>query len=359
MAKQKNEKTAKKIKQKLIEIKKRPLNPFSKSCDKISTPKVEFISSLVAERDKTSVNLALISLPTPENYKWKICSILEKKYNSIDHDACRRQLISYPTQTAENLMKNYEYALKIALKKLKANIVCINELGFPSYSLKPWKKAINLTKRLAEEYNSLIIAGSSHDSRTMYNSGHLFYPGCKPSGTHYHKQVSATREHECVNTPAERKTLYTNVFGLRLAILICLDLADYSTVASIVKLQDAIDLLLIPCYSTSFDSFKRIAICASAAMPGMVALVNCYREGELSSYFYSIDKPITKKPDQIKVLLKKPDQIKVLPRNRGEIRLYKIRIKPFRKSKLEQQDRCDDSLKWLFGLEDQKLRSNS
>ncbi|MFC1864736.1 hypothetical protein ACFLYG_02800 [Chloroflexota bacterium] len=76
------------------------------------------------------------------------------------------------------------------MKDMNAHVACVNELGFPACDCIPLERADKWTREKAEEYGSLIIAGTCHDGRTWYNTGYLYYPDCPPFGYPFHKQVS-------------------------------------------------------------------------------------------------------------------------------------------------------------------------
>lgn len=324
-------------------------NPFSKASTKVSSAWNVRIPSLeTLPRPKRKVRLAFVSLPAFENIQKKTYSTMSDEHplTDVDHTACKRRLVNCSDEIAKVLARQYRCAVSLALKKYKANIVCVNELGFPATEEGPLRSEIEETKQLAEQCQALIIAGSAHDSRTFYNTGHLYYPGCATSGVHYyHKQVSANREDEFVSIPSERRTIVTQVFNLKVAVIICLDIADYSTVAGVVKLGDAIDLLLVPAYTKWIEPLEKVAAAASAAMPGMVALVNYYKPGKTPSYLYrfgSIDSGLKK--------------VNHTPSDHGRIHLYDINVASFHKEKMDMQERVDERLTWLFGLKAVKLR---
>lgn len=323
----------------LEETYNRRKNPFSETCKKISSIDTVPIKSL-RKNAKRNIRLAFISFPVLQNEKVKCFNTLKDKTSieNIDCQACERQLIVSSNESIETVAKQYYNAVSLALKKHKANIVCINELGFPATEQGPYKDSIEATKKLAQEHEALIIAGSAHDSRTYYNTGHIYHPDSDVY--YYHKQVSAVHLNELVSTPSKRKTIYTHAFGLRIAVIICLDIADYSTVAGIVRLGNEIDMILVPAYTDKIEPLEEVAIDTSAAMPGMVALINHQAAGKRSSYLYRFGK-IDSKLREIK-----------LPDNGGVLNIYDINVEAFHneKYKKSEDEKQDQNLKWLFGL---------
>ncbi len=230
------------------------------------------------------------------------------------------------------------------MEELGAKIVCFNELSFPSWNQEPVKKAMDLTRKLATEHRCLIVAGSTHDRRTLYNTSHLFFPGCDPNGLAYHKQISATSIGELVSVPAKRQTICTRVFGLNVAVLICLDLADFSAVASVVKLAERVDVLLVPCYSEWMDSLNRVAKSASAALQGIVALVN-YRP------------PVPGAPCLVEEFGQPRSVDEAIELTSGGI-IHTVRIQPraLQQQKLEIKGGADERMEWLFGAQNLEPR---
>ncbi len=320
-------------------------NAFANMSSKINYTKMYHIDSCNSfPLKKDRVRLALISLPRPEKIHTEECSIVPKGTTFIDSDACNRRLVSYPDQDTKKLCEQYETTLTVSLINKRADIILYNELAFPATKQGPSGKILELSRDLANEYKSLIATGSYHDWRTFYNTGHLFYPGCKPSGLIYHKHVSAQATTELISIPANRHTLLVEAFGLRIAVVICLDVADFSSVASAVNLQDMLDLLLVPTYSPRMDSLRAVASDISEAIPGMVVLTNYYQEIVNSSFLYCFGK------------LMKPTEITELPNNNGCISLYDLDITSYRLEKFARQDRCDARLKWLFDTEGIRIR---
>ena len=122
----------------------------------------------------------------------------------------------------------------------------------------------------------LIVAGTSHDKRTYYNTGYIYHPDGNSS---FHKTLSAADMGELISAPAKRRVLSVKTLGLRVAVMICLDIADYATLASVIRAGEKVDLVLVPCYTTRFDKMVSVAKVASGALRGIVALVNANLPG--------------------------------------------------------------------------------
>lgn len=183
---------------------------------------------------------------------------------------------------------HYQNALTEALDVSAVDIVVVNELGIPASSTSPSAEFFRQTKLWAKKTYSLIIAGSFHDARTKYNTGYIFTPNSPSNGYAFHKQVSATDVKEYISVPPKRQSLIALAFGFKIGVIICLDLLDYSTVASLVDMRDAIDFILVPSHSDaeSMQSLGRVAKIASQAMPGGVGIINCYDGQSPSSTMY-------------------------------------------------------------------------
>jgi hypothetical protein len=321
------------------------LNPFSRTCDKVASARFVSVPDLAAEKEE--VHIALVSLPPFKDLQKAIreYSIVQSKDGrDVDVEACKRLLVGHSPQAAKQLAELYESALRVAIEDLGANVVCLNELSFPSWNQEPLRKASQLTRELARKHRCLVVAGSTHDRRTLYNTSCLFYPGCPATGTPYHKQISATSIGELVSVPARRQTLCTRAFGLNIAVLICLDLADFSAVASVVKLADRVDVLLVPCYSEWMDSLEKVARAASAALRGVVALVN-YRPTDLKAPCIVEEFGKPRSVDGTKVL------------GSGAV-IHSLRIKPrsLQQTKLEIKGDAMSRLEWLFGAQNLEAR---
>jgi len=263
-------------------------------------------------------------------------------------------MVRYDSAKARTLLSSYKWGVTEALGHLKANIVCVNELGFPSCRGEPYRRVIDFSRRKAEEHKAVIVAGSFHDARTRYNTGYIFFPEddmeVLAAGTPFHKQVSATevgkkdgglliRTGEYISIPPERASLNFKAYGLSISVIVCLDLMDYSAVANVVKLQDAVDILFIPSCSESTDAMNRMAKLVSRAMPGGVAIVNYFRKRQVTSTLHLFDRedeePCTR--------------VRNIPNNGGRIFVYDIHYAEFKKEKREKQNSLGYHTS-LFGL---------
>lgn len=324
-------------------------NPFSKTCDRVARVREYNIGSLKYPRDKDTIRLALVSLPEMDR---QTCLALQGNIAQdrgahicgLDSKACERIVYCFSEERAATALNLYREALDVAIGQQNADIVCFNELSFPAIESGPSRDAIHYIQRFAQAKGKLVIGGSAHDSRTLYNSGQLFYPtGDQPEASHifYHKQVSAIATKEYVSIPCLRSTPLVRAFGLRIAILICLDMADYSTVASLFKHGIEADLLIVPSYSFwTEDPLEKIAIDVSAAMPGIVAIVNRYRPPpKTSALIYKFGRP---NPER---------QIRQLPlaSGSGVVSLYDFHLRDFLDDRGEKQALRDRRLQALFG----------
>jgi len=281
-------------------ILKKPLNPFLRFCDRISFAEgVIDIESLFEK--KKIIKLALISLqiPLPKETKpfYTVdCNKVdinrdsrEEERHKVDRQACLRKFAHFSRKDSKYLLDQYESALTFAFKDVNVDIACVNELGFPSSNAKPLSRARVKAKELVKKYEGIIIVGTSHDILTRYNSGYIFYPGrqCGRYGAPFHKQVSAIQENEMISTPAQRNTLLFRAFGFRMGVLVCLDLCDFSTIASIIKSHgNSVDLLFVPACTESIDVMDKVAKIISVVIGGGVAITNRCNVGRPSTAMY-------------------------------------------------------------------------
>jgi hypothetical protein len=311
-------------------------NPIGETCSKISSPFASQVKTSLQE--KQQIKIALVSLEMPDFLeKAQQHSIVPgEKPRTIDAAACDRWLLHWNSKDMREMHDRFSIALQSAIDQHNADVVCINELGFPTSSAAySSRKAISAARKLASKNECLIVAGSSHDSRTCYNTGHLFFPDCPVYGMPYHKQVSATEVNEYISVPAKRISICINAFGLELCVLICLDLADYSTVASIVQAGDHIDFLLVPACTENVEALERVAKSVSAALPGGVAIVNRYFSTKNSSSLFLFGKQVTSTEV-------------IRSENYGEICLYQINSDDFHDQKRSLINSIDDKLLWFF-----------
>jgi hypothetical protein len=286
-------------------------NPFSIHCRKISKPwKIKYESSIV-HKPINNVRFALISLNKPGGESSED-NLLDKPLAStkgdripiqlnnrwgLELESCRRSLYLSRHKEAYRYLNLYRDAIQIALEQEKANIVCVNELGISADVNGPLPRFFKQVGRLVKDNAALVITGSHHDSRTRYNTGYIFYPGCPIYGQPFHKQVSATQGDigEYISVPAERQSKVIRAFRLNIAVITCLDIADYSTISSLVQLDDKLDFILVPSCSPRTESLEEIAKMVSGVLPGGVFIINEYRRGKKPAsfaYFFGSKDPI-------------------------------------------------------------------
>lgn len=306
-------------------------------------------------KKKGTVKLALVSMPdlgldAVDRDPSRQADIVEhwsarkKDLAAVDRDACRRVLVAMSPAFSETYAATYMEAVRCAAIDHRADIICFNELGFPTLGQQPRADALAFTEQHVQprddrDRGRLIVCGSFHDRRTLYNTGGLFFPGCTSQhGIPFHKQVSAVSVNERISLPPERVTPCVGVFGLRVAVLICLDLADFASVAAVVKAADWIDLVLVPCYTKWTDQLEKIAEAMSRAMPGMVAMVNYQRTGH--------EVVVSKFGEALSARRPRPQ-----PSGGAVIHTLMIRVDEFRNRKLQKQVdmTVSDRMEWLFG----------
>jgi hypothetical protein len=225
--------------------------------------------------DENPIRIALVSMPTFHFDIETRSSFPMQVALPAGFDAAwfERKLVAFRREISARMLDVFDQALRAAIAHAP-HVVCFNELGLPSEDMVPMIEAKKLAFDASRTHNMLIIAGSAHDGRSLYNTGYLFRPGGPPEGHTFHKMISAPAVGELVSVPALRRVIAVKFAKLSIATMICLDIADYALIASVVKVADDIDLLLVPCYTPKFEAMARIADVASKALPGVVALVN-------------------------------------------------------------------------------------
>ena len=248
-------------------------NPFFELAEKLCTPHVLNQTARIEGLPRPAdgiVRIALVSMPVLP-YSETDVRKPKKLRHGIEPSDVQRTLANFRRPDTTRMLTAYKEALQIALEQHKANIVCFNELGLPSREMVP-VDVQDLAAKMSRRHKALVIAGTAHDKVTMFNTGYLLHP---PAHTHaFHKYASAVTMNERIMTPAHRRVLIIDTLDLRIAVMICLDVVDYTTLASVMLAGDHVDVVLVPCYTERFQKMQDIAAVASKALPGVVALVN-------------------------------------------------------------------------------------
>jgi hypothetical protein len=340
--------------------KRKPRNPFATSWNHITTPLVLEPDPDISGAKNNTIRFAFVSSPPPtnddfettriplcfdckHNYTPAQCHLALTSPNSedrlscqkgLDTASCDRHLVKEGGFGPASKWDNYTHALAEALDKYRANVVCFNELGAPINPEGPSIRFFNHVRKLSKQWKALVVAGSFHDFRTKYNTGYLFTPNCPEEGWSFHKQTSAVELGERVSVPPFRRSVVIPAFGVRIGVVICLDIVDYSTVASLVSLADLIDFVLVPACSFETQALERAARIASQGMPGGVGIINFDRGRKYSSSLYVFGEEID------------PVESARLGGNSGWIDIYEITWDEFRNRKLSQDTPSD--VNWLF-----------
>ncbi len=319
-------------------------NPFSFTQHHVSSSQYIEIQSL-PKKGNNKVTIALISLPRLKIKLKKYQTVESNKLRNVDN-AIDRELVSYTKKQSNELLSAFKQSIKYAITKYHANILCINELGLPlnvsSKKNRVWQIAIDYAKQMAEDNTCLIFAGSAHDHATYLNTAHMFYPGCDKYGVSYHKQVSAHHEHELISVSPKRKSIHTIAFGLKIGFLTCLDIADYSAVTPLVKLDHKLDILLVPTYTTFVDTLIKAAHIICQAICGYVGFINYNfkNSDNLPSRLFRFGR----------VSSQRAYKSYEHPNSLFCIKIHQINTNDLRKLKTRHAGNINDKIKWLFGF---------
>jgi len=314
-------------------------NPYIKGSEKI-TKLVPFKTELSnSEFELENINLVSISLPEIQSQDLRLIE-------NGDPFPLNHCIADYSSDYRKLLYSEFKNAIDYAIDKYKANIICINELGMPTNKNGTGNnRAIQYARKIANKHKCLIIAGSNHSTAGYFNVGYIFYPGLDREGNDYRyflKNITAFQIGEKLFTPSERKIYHTKAFGLGISFLICLEIADYSSSASIAKNKDHIDLLLVPSYLRKYGPMENIAEKVSEACGG-VLLNNCFvnMQDFPSSRLYLYGEAASDK-DQVSQ--------KVLPGNKTKVVLRRINVKDFKKRKADKIQNLSRELCYLYDI---------
>jgi hypothetical protein len=246
-------------------------NPYILSAKKICQKK-EFITEL-KYKILPVINIVSISIKKPDVSDF------------IPHDnglkfPHQNIVYTYSKKYSQFILSEFKASLLKAVKDMKANIICVNELGMPlNKQGKMSTTAINFAKKIANDYKCLIFAGSIHTKESYLNQGFIFYPSIdqvsqEPYLT-YFKNISAVQVEEKLYTPADRKIFMTKAFGVGISTLICLELVDYSSAVTVATSDFDVDILLVPTFLDTYGVMEKVAKNLSYPV-GAVILTNYY-----------------------------------------------------------------------------------
>lgn len=227
-------------------------------------------SRSVQTKEPGTVRVALISLP---ELPLKIRRFSTSR-GAAKEDAATYSLATFTGPAATRLLATFKESVTTAVETMKADVVCVNELGFPSRYGKASRAAKRFTFGISRKLEALVVAGSAHHSDTRFNTGYLYYPGGPSEGIAFHKGSSAVNIGELIQTPSRHYIEAVDVFGLRIAVVFAWDLADFGVVNSLSRMYDDIHIILVPSYSAKTEKLTRVVRFASQAIPGVVAMVN-------------------------------------------------------------------------------------
>lgn len=338
------------------------INPFSHHNDKISAPQI--VKHVFGNQDQiasfSTIKLALISFEMTK-LKQHSCYSYSRTSNDIciDDDSIERNLFYHLDESRH--LDEYCKALDIAVLEHGANIVALNELGFPTSDQLPSSIANDHAVKLVQQKHCVIAAGSYHDSRTQFNSGHLYYFGDNQvNDVFYHKQVSAANLGELVSVPPDRHSIMVEAFGIRIAVVICLDMLDYSTMACLFDPAYYSNLILVPSFADNTTGMINAGKEFSEALPGIVAVLNKNtKNGEkYPGKILYFGREIVETSDANKIVANTqltpnstPSFVDISPPG-GDTRiiLFEIKMDEFLCEKHFYTSHYNPSFRWLFGI---------
>jgi predicted amidohydrolase len=315
-------------------------NPFSRLAENLCS--VAMIDEFEKLDRSKEIRLALVSMPVAE---YKLYDFYPRQIPAGTHeDDYKLTLAAF--DEPEKRLRAFKAGLELALRDLRANIVCVSELGLPSSDLIPMEEALRFAHAMSERHNALIVAGTAHDGRTRFNTGYVFHPGGPPDGWPFHKSFSAVTMEERIIAPAGRHVAVIETLGLKIATMICLDIGDYASLAAVMHVADHVDLLLVPCCTLKFEKMLDVARLASKALPGIVALVNCRLHDSYAG------------PRQIALFGKilEPERVDIRRagqgRNVAEVALFAFDSGKFQEQRTRLKTNPGKYVNWLFGNRD-------
>lgn len=294
-----------------------------------------------SEYRKDTVHLVSISLPA-------IPRDARKPKGNGENFPLEHKVMSYTRTFSDALFNEYKECLDIAVNELKADIICINELGMPLRADgRVRTEARVYAKKIADKHNCLIIGGSNHDVTNYLNIGYLIYPGRDlhhgKEFLEFYKNISAVQVSERIFTPSDRIILTTSAFGLGISFVICLELVDYATSALIAAKRETVDLLIVPTYvGAEFGIMAKVAQGLSQVIGG-VLLTNCYSNRDNPSSKLILNGNEFIRADEDKECYSSSIRSKVV--------LRRIDVRKLKSNKVESNKNLPDELKCLYSLD--------
>lgn len=254
----------------------------------IVKPRIIELQSRYKTKKWDELKIALISLDS----KIKKKASMERK--KLNYNTLEFQVYWHKTDSYNVFKEKYLYQIKLAYEN-NADFICINELGFP-YSPRAENfeeensDLITELKKIANDYETYIIAGTFHDEETLFNTGYIFSPGKEIEDKlpiKHLKKCSALSIGEEIRIPYERYIdYYCYKFGY-FTVLICLDSFDPSLIVQVLRAHKTsspdVDLIFVPSYTP--DSYKADIACKEISMAtgSIVSYVNCSNYAPQSS----------------------------------------------------------------------------
>ena len=273
----------------------------------------------------------------------------EKKTGG-EHSAALDQMMQVTPRSRRIVCPEYSEdaflgCLEVCAEK-GAHIVCFNELSFPTKRGTLCMNVIAKAQDIIKRHPMFVVAGSAHCAETLYNVCPTIFPTAKGVVTHrYFKQICASSipVPEILNSPPQRHAYLYEGFGIKIGVLICADLMDFTTVAGYAS---SCNLLLLPAYTSNIEKIGGIAKALAQTMRGLVVLVNYSDDHALFkpvSYWYGN----TRRPDDSQ-LRRVGEQ--GLPAG-AHLTLLDVNVIELQRRTSAALKEANQDLQWLFGID--------
>jgi len=137
----------------------------------------------MANRETKIIGLALVSTPAAALVERVYYATGKRLKGKFDEDnPAHRRLLVMPSTVAKLEEARMLRVIDQVTKSHSPRVICFNELAFPASNGRARRGFLQELSRRAEEKDCLVLAGTSHDAITLFNSARVFLPGAGPAG---------------------------------------------------------------------------------------------------------------------------------------------------------------------------------